>query len=362
MANTLCRASTFALLSRDVTRERARLGLYRIKADHGVDSRAVNSPARDVLVVGDLNPDLLVSGGDVVPRFGQQERYASMYMTLGGSAGIFAAGAARLGLRTALVACIGDDAVGDMALSALRARDVDAAPVRRLAGERTGLTIHFLRADDRAMLTEPGTFAAVTVRDAIAQLAPAPRHVHVASLFLLPDLLAAGGELVAAAHAAGATISVDTNDDPAGRFARPGWLTSADILFPNEREALALAGGEDAAAPRSAPAEAARDEVVAAARVLAAAGALVVVKRGAAGALAVRGDEVCEVALPAREAVDAVGAGDSFDAGFLAAHLAGRALRDALRLGCACGALSTRAAGGVDGQPTLAEAQALSAG
>jgi ribokinase len=304
----------------------------------------VNSEARDVLVVGDLNPDLLVSGEDVVPRFGQQERYASMYLTLGGSAGIFAAGAARLGLRTALVACIGDDAVGDMALSALRARDVDSGPVRRLAGARTGLTIHFLRDDDRAMLTEPGTFAELTVRDAIAQLDPAPRHVHVASLFLLGDLLRDGGELVDAAHRAGATFSVDTNDDPAGRFDRPDWLTRADILFPNEREALALAGREDA---------------LAAARELGAGGALVVVKRGAGGALAVRGGEVCEATLPAREPVDAVGAGDSFDAGFLAAHLAGRPLREALRLGCACGALSTRAAGGVDGQPTLTEAEAL---
>ena len=80
-------------------------------------------------------------------------------MTLGGSAGIFAAGAARLGLRTALVACVGDDAVGDVSLAALRARGVDAAPVRRVAGARTGLTIHFLRAGDRAMLTEPGAFA-----------------------------------------------------------------------------------------------------------------------------------------------------------------------------------------------------------
>jgi ribokinase len=304
----------------------------------------VNSEARDVLVVGDLNPDLLVSGKDVMPRFGQQERYASMYMTLGGSAGIFAAGAARLGLRTVLVACIGDDAVGDMALSALRARGVDSGPVRRLAGARTGLTIHFLRDGDRAMLTEPGTFAEVTVRDAIAQLGRAPRHVHVASLFLLGDLLRDGGELVDAANRAGATLSVDTNDDPAGRFDRPEWLTRADILFPNEREALALAGREDA---------------LAAARELAAGGALVVVKRGAGGALAVRGAEVCEAALPAREPVDAVGAGDSFDAGFLAAHLAGRPLREALLLGCACGALSTRAAGGVDGQPTLAEAEAL---
>ena len=299
----------------------------------------------DVLAVGDLNPDLLVSGEDVIPRFSQQERYASMYLTLGGSAGIFAAGAARLGLRTGLVACVAEDAVGAVSLALLRDHGVDDRAVRRLPDRRTGLTIHFLRPGDRAMLTEPGVFAEVRAGDAIAHL-EGVRHVHVASLFLLPGVLREGGALIDAAHAAGATVSVDTNDDPSGRFERPDWLTRADILLPNEREALALAGAGD---------------VVAAARALAAGGALVAVKRGAAGALAVHGDEVCEVATPPRDAVDAVGAGDSFDAGFLAAHLAGRPLRDCLLLGCACGALSTRAPGGVDGQPALAEAEALAA-
>jgi sugar/nucleoside kinase (ribokinase family) len=299
----------------------------------------------DVLAVGDLNPDLLVSGDDVMPRFGQQERYASMYMTLGGSAGIFAAGAARLGLRTGLVACVADDAVGAVSLALLRARGVQDDAVRRLPDRRTGLTIHFLRPGDRAMLTEPGVFAEVQAGDAIAHL-DAVRHLHVASLFLLPGVLGDGAALLDAAHAAGATVSVDTNDDPADRFERPDWLTRADVLLPNEREALALAG---------------EDDVVAAARALAADGALVAVKRGAEGALAVHGGEVCEVTTPPRRAVDAVGAGDSFDAGFLAARLSGRPLGDCLRLGCACGALSTRAPGGVDGQPTLAEAEELAA-
>ena len=321
------------------------MALYRIKSDHGTVQPVPAGDPLDVLTVGDLNPDLLVSGEDVIPRFGQQERYASMYMTLGGSAGIFAAGAARLGLRTGLVACVGDDPLGAAMVDMLRARGVRSGAVRRAAGERTGLTIHFLRKDDRAMLTERGAFASVQAGDAMAHL-EAVRHVHLASLFLLPGLLRDGGELLDAAHAAGATVSVDTNDDPAGRFDRPSWLTRADVLFPNEREALALAGADD---------------VVVAARALAADGALVAVKRGAGGALAVHGDEVCEVATPPRDAVDAVGAGDSFDAGFLAARLTGRPLRECLLLGCASGALSTRAAGGVDGQPTRAEAEALAA-
>src|SRR3954452_21908812 len=130
MTHDLCRSCTFALLSRDRHARACTFGSLPDQSRSWCTFARVSSEVRDVLVVGDLNPDLLGSGEDVVARFGQQERYASMYMTLGGSAGIFAAGAARLGLRTALVACIGDDAVGDVALAALQARGVDAAPVR----------------------------------------------------------------------------------------------------------------------------------------------------------------------------------------------------------------------------------------
>ena len=86
-----------------------------------------------------------------------------------------------------------------------------------------------------------------------------------------------------------------------------------------------------------------------------------VVKLGAEGALAVGGRRVSSASrAPRVEPVDATGAGDSFDAGFIAARLAGEGLARALALGCACGALSTRAAGGTAGQPTLAEAQSFS--
>ena len=116
------------------------------------------------------------------------------------------------------------------------------------------------------------------------------------------------------------------------------------MLLPNAQEAQRLAGEED---------------VEAAARRLAAKGPTVVVKLGAEGALGGRRRR-CRPRRCARvEPVDATGAGDSFDAGFIAARLAGEGLAGALALGCACGALSTRAAGGTAGQPTLAEAQSF---
>jgi sugar/nucleoside kinase (ribokinase family) len=303
--------------------------------------------AFDVLAVGDLNPDLLVTG-DVTPRFGQAEQDVSARLTLGGSAAIFAAGAARLGLRTAIAATVGDDDLGHATRAMLATRDVDVGVVAVDPSRPTGLSINLQRDNDRAILTDRGAISALDVAAAVAAVERGVRHVHLASVFLVPALAKHGGALLAAARCAGATVSVDTNFDPSGAFAAPVWLRDADVLVPNEAEALALAhGGEE--------------DLLAAARDLASGGALVAVKRGAAGALAVRGNEVVEVPAPAATGPDSVGAGDAFDAGLVWALLDERPLAEALGLACACGALSLRAAGGVDGQATLDEALRLAA-
>jgi ribokinase len=322
----------------------------------------------DVLAVGDLNPDLLVTG-DVTPRFGQAEQDVSARLTLGGSAGIFAAGAARLGLRTAIAATVGDDDLGRAIRAMLAARGVDVSLVGVDPDRPTGLSINLQRGDDRAILTDRGAIPALDVAAAAAAVERGVRHVHLASVFLIPVLAEHGGALVAAAHGAGATVSVDTNFDPAGKFAAPDWLRDADVLMPNETEALALAGqGNEevsAAGPeaprRGALATGTEEDLFVAALDLAARGALVVVKRGAAGALAVRGGETVEVPARASAGPDSVGAGDSFDAGLVWALLDDRPLPEALGIACACGALSLRAAGGVDGQATLDEALRLAA-
>jgi sugar/nucleoside kinase (ribokinase family) len=84
-----------------------------------------------------------------------------------------------------------------------------------------------------------------------------------------------------------------------------------------------------------------------------------VVKLGRDGSLAIRGGEVVRAGASRANARDATGAGDAFDAGFLSAHLAGKPLDHALAVANACGALSTRAVGGVLGQPTMAEVLSL---
>ncbi len=284
----------------------------------------------DLLVVGDCNPDLILSGGDVVPEFGQWEKVVDdMRLVPGGSSTIVAAGAARLGLPTSLVAAVGDDLFGRFMLDAMAERGVDTGGCVIRADVATGLTVALTRGDDRAILTAPGAIATLRAEDVDGVRLRRATHLHVGSYFLLEGLRPGLGELVRMARAAGATVSLDPQGDPAG-----GWdggmrdlLPSIDVLFVNETEAAAIDGAR---------------------------AGLVVVKRGARGASAGGVD----VAPPAVDAVDATGAGDSFDAGFLAAWLAGEPVEQALRLGCACGALSTRALGGTAAQPTLDEARA----
>jgi sugar/nucleoside kinase (ribokinase family) len=329
----------------------------------------------DLVVVGDCNADLLISGGDVVPAFGQQERLVDeANLTIGGSGGICAAGAARLGLRVALVGVVGDDIFGRFMRESLADRGVDVSAVRTHPRIPTGLSIHLIRGDDRAIITNPGTIPELRPDDIDADLLAAARHVHVSSYFLQTGLWAGLPDVLRQARAAGITVSLDPNWDPAETWDQglSGIYGLLDTLLPNDAEAAALAAAHAAAKGRAAD-EPAADELAAGelakaenaatsgARMLAKAGPAVTVKMGADGALAAfpDGQLIRVPAVPDVRPVDSVGAGDSFDAGYLAATLWGWDTRRALALGAACGALSTRAAGGTGAQPTREEAVAM---
>ncbi|MFD6275888.1 carbohydrate kinase family protein [Streptomyces sp. NPDC060209] len=314
----------------------------------------------DLLVIGDVNPDIVLGPLDTPPAFGQREQLVETgLLTLGGSGAIMACGAARLGLKVAFAGRVGDDEAGRFVRTALNARGVDTDALRTDPVLPTPLTVVVTRGDgDRAILTSPGTLSAGGPEDVPEALLTSSRHVHAASYFLLPRLADALPELLATARARGATTSLDTNDDPSGAWA-PGGLQATlavtDYLLPNAQEALALAHATTSADGAVVPAG--TDRLDAAATALAARGPRVVVKNGADGALMHDGRTLLRTpGIPARP-LDTVGAGDSFDAGFVAALLRGLPLPEALEFAAACGALSTRAHGGTPAQPTWDEAR-----
>jgi sugar/nucleoside kinase (ribokinase family) len=303
----------------------------------------------DLVVAGDCNPDVLVLGGDVTPAFGQQEKLVdAISLVIGGSAAITAVAAARLGLRVALAAAVGDDPAGEFMLAQLAGEGVDVSAVIVRAGVPTGMTVALSRGGDRAILTALGAVASLTAADIPRALLARARHVHASSYFLLADSLGPGlADLLADARAAGATTSLDTNWDPSGRWGDErlsAAIAQADVLLPNEAEALRLT---------------ATATLDAAVHSLTTGGARVAVKLGERGALCADSTGWHRVSLPPVVPADSTGAGDCFDAGLIAGLLSGRALPDAAALGCAAGALSTGAPGGTRSAPDLAHATEL---
>ena len=303
----------------------------------------------DILVVGEINPDLVVADDDPVPAFGEVERLVrSIRLTVGSSSAIFAVGAARLDLRVSFVGVVGDDPLGRFMLEAMAARGVDVTACTVDPQRPTGATVILTSGRDRAMLTAMGTIGALDVGTVADAMLDRARHLHLGCYYLQTASLDRLPAFFARARARGVSTSFDTNWDPSERWdgGIEEMLRSCDVFLPNAAEASRIAHREDV--------EDAARELARIGRVgRSDGGPIIAVKCGPSGALAVgRDDQVVRVpALPVT-AVDTTGAGDSFNAGFLRSWLDGGSIREALRLGAVCGALSTLGLGGIDAQPT----------
>jgi len=298
----------------------------------------------DVVVVGELNADLILRG-NVTPAFGQVEQIIDdATLAIGSSSAIFACGAARLDLRTAFIGKAGDDEFGRFMLRELQQRGIDTRGVVIDPNLPTGLSVILSRPSDRAILTHLGSIAALRFDEIDLALLSRARHLHLGSFYLLEALRPDVPRLFDEAQARGLTISIDTNYDPTERWADGlrAALQRVDVFLPNEAELLAITHEDSIEAGLDRLAEI----------------PTVAVKLGARGAVARRGSQIVYAnAIPVK-VVDTTGAGDSFNAGFIYAYLAGQDLSQALRFACACGSLSTRAAGGATAQATVAEALA----
>jgi sugar/nucleoside kinase (ribokinase family) len=298
----------------------------------------------DILVAGEINPDLILTG-DVVPEFGQVEKLVdSASLTIGSSSAIFASGAARLGLKVVFIGVCGNDVFGRFMLDEMEKRGVDVSNVIIREGEPTGLSVILNQGTDRAILTHSGSIAALQASEISDALLQRARHLHVASYFLQKNLQRDLPGLFGRARAMGLTTSLDTNYDPSELWTGfDELLAVTNVFLPNEKEALSLSG--ESRTDLAGDALGSKVETLA-------------IKLGAEGALGVCNGEKVQVASIPVNVADTVGAGDSFDAGFLYGYLNGWPLEKSLQLACICGALSTQRAGGTKGQPTLSEALA----
>jgi sugar/nucleoside kinase (ribokinase family) len=287
----------------------------------------------DITIAGEINLDLILYGlPEQMPT--ERELLASEFaITVGSSSAIVAHNLAALGSRVGFVTKVGEDSFGALASDRLRERGVDMTSV--VHGAKSGVTVILPHGTQRHILTYAGTIAELRFEDLDLAYLASSRHFHMSSMFLQSGLLADVPELFRRMKSAGLTTSLDTNDDPDDRWGGDleKTLPYVDILLPNEREAMRMSHADDLETAISRLAE--KVETV-------------VVKRGASGAVAVQGGRrFSALAIPV-EVVDLVGAGDSFDAGFLHQFLSGANVATCLSYGNLCGALSATDCGGTE--------------
>jgi sugar/nucleoside kinase (ribokinase family) len=289
----------------------------------------------DVSVIGELNLDLILPGLPEELVLDREHLASELGVTLGSSSAIFAHNLALLGNKVGFSSCIGDDPFGEICVKRLGESGVDLSRVRRLAGRTTGLTVIVPQRKQRFILTYPGAIEEMTDRELDMSFVLNAKHLHVSSYFLQKGIKPHLAGIFEKAKKAGLSTSLDTNDDPEDRW--PGdiepLLKYVDILLPNEREACKLAHADD---------------VERAAEVLAPKVPILVVKHGKEGAMAWSGKEKYTGSPPPVEVADSVGAGDSFDAGFIHQYIRKATIEDCLRFANLAGALSVTRSGGTE--------------
>ena len=299
--------------------------------------------AYDLLVVGRPSVDVVFADLEQWPELGNDIEATGLGVCAGTSFNTPAA-ANRIGLRVAYVSEIGNDVWSNLISDEFAAEELPTDFLARhdkplpavsvalnMDGDR-GFVSHWPRGPESDGRLEERALSIIETVDA--------RHLH-GQIDDMP-------ELEAAARAKGMTVSVDAFDGAswASPHAMDELLRDADVLLANEAEACAMAGAQDAAA---------------ALKTLSAHCDCVVIRRGARGAIGIAGGEVREVPADPVDVVDTTGAGDCFNAGFLAGWLSGMPIEHSLTLGVICGSGSVTDFGGYRGCPHAEELRAIAA-
>lgn len=306
-----------------------------------------------VVVVGSSNLDFIIEV-PVLPVAGQTVLGSDVVIRPGGKGANQAVAAQRLGADTTLVAAVGDDQSGSTLRAALAAEHLDLGQLATVDGPSGVALIVVATSAANQITVAPGAnrrLSAVHLATLGTVLTPAA--------VLLVQLEIPTATCVAAARLArdaGATVVV--NAAPPADPADPCFadlLALTDVLIVNEGEASSLSG---VSRPPS-DVDGWRELAVA---IGAQGPPAVVVTLGDAGAVAAEGDASFFVPAFAVSAVDSTGAGDAFCGAVAAALAEKRALPEAVRRGCAAGALATTAVGAQAAMPDKAELERLDTG
>ena len=290
----------------------------------------------DVTIAGEINLDLILYGLAEQMPLDRELLAENFKMTLGSSSAILAHNLSSMRMRVGFITRVGSDALGQIALELLSSAGTDVSrTIVAPSPVQTGVTILLHHGSTRHILTYLGTMSQMTVADLDVDFLGNSRHFHISSLFLQKALQPGLPTLCRELASKGLTISLDTNDDPDDAWDAPldELLDLVTVFMPNENEAKRITRTEDL------------DQAV---NRLAQRVPIVVVKCGRAGAIVQTGNDRWVIAPPQVEPVDTIGAGDSFNAGFLKGYLDRKSLAECAAMGNATAAFSTTRPGGIE--------------
>lgn len=289
----------------------------------------------DVIALGELNVDLILNQIEGEPEIGKEKFAKQMTLTLGSSTAIFAANAAALGTKVAFCGMIGNDSFGQLVESSLEAKKVDTRLLIHTDKFATGATICMSYGEDRANLTYPGAMEEMSLDDIDPAIFKETKHVHISSIFMQSGVRKDLKKILELCKENGVTTSLDTQWDPAETWQLDykEVLPLIDVFLPNEKELTLLTRSENL------------DEAVE--KIMPYINAAVI-KQGSKGSLLLKKDGARTHMKPFlnEHVVDAIGAGDSFNSGFVSKFVEGAPLEECQRYGNMTGAVNTTAAGG----------------
>lgn len=292
----------------------------------------------DIMVVGELNVDIIFNRLHNPPELGKEQKAEQMTLTLGSSSAIFASNSSSLGCDVAFCGKIGKDAFGKLVLDSLKEKRVNTDFIITDKELKTGATSIYRFHDDRMMVTYPGAMESLTVEELPDKLFEQSRHLHTSSIFFQPGIKQNLVSLFKKAKSYGLSTSLDTQWDPNEKWDIDFEMLQPylDFFLPNEEEVLRITGTSTI---KEALNYFSRFPTT-----------CVVIKRGKNGAMMqYEGKQRTIAAYKIPDFEDAVGAGDSFNAGFITEYLKGNDLNKCLETGNIVAAVSTTKSGGTAG-------------
>ncbi len=289
----------------------------------------------DIIALGELNVDLILNQIESEPEIGKEKFAKQMTLTLGSSTAIFAANAAALGAKVAFCGMIGNDSFGDLVETSLQKKGVDTRYLIRQNKYATGATICMSYDEDRANLTYQGAMDFMSLSDINPEVFKQTKHIHISSIFMQSGVKRDLMKILTLCRENGVTTSLDTQWDPieAWDLDYKQVLPMLSVFMPNETELKFLTRSETL------------DDAIEKIRPYTNAA---VIKCGSKGSILMRKGlpDRIQPALLNTNVVDCIGAGDSFNSGFITRFAAGDALDKCQQYGNMTGAVNTTAAGG----------------